>query len=350
MPPPSTQKRLLVLDACRGLAAILVVVYHYISIFKENFGYNLLGGFFLFGQWGVDFFFLLSAFILAYRYSQKKFTFLDALLFLKKRFVRIYPPYWFIALVVFVIYFFLYPNLVNPLFIFSSITLYPYWPRLITPAWTITYEVLFYILFATGLIIRKKWVVIFLSCTGIGALLYHNIFIHQILLVDLPLTNGLTDFLTNYIIIEFFMGLLIFHLYKKMHNMSINFIRILLYSTLCSLIVISIIYAHYFRELNDVRRLFFIAVPISGLILSFALLESKSRIQIPQPLMSLGKASYSIFITHGVILSVQARLMKLVRAWDNISLPILLIGGIFTSITFGIGYYYFVERRLTKTV
>jgi len=87
------------LTSLRGLAAILVVLYHasYNVDWPEG---HLLKLVFSQGFLAVDFFFVLSGFIIAYTYSDRfsEFTWSNYRVFLWKRFARIYPLHLFVML------------------------------------------------------------------------------------------------------------------------------------------------------------------------------------------------------------------------------------------------------------
>ena len=82
----TTVKRFEVLDSWRGICAIMVVLYH-------------VPGFFLFsdlavirsGWLFVDFFFVLSGFVITHAYGPKIANLDDAFHFISRRFFRIYP-------------------------------------------------------------------------------------------------------------------------------------------------------------------------------------------------------------------------------------------------------------------
>lgn len=74
----------------RGLAAVIVVCFHYRYYINDSFS-NINLGDFLFsnGAYGVDLFFIISGFIICY--STRRPEKLPALSFGLKRFFRIYP-------------------------------------------------------------------------------------------------------------------------------------------------------------------------------------------------------------------------------------------------------------------
>ena len=79
------RQRFLTLEAMRGLAAICVVIMHG----REAFGIAAPAG----GYLAVDFFFLLSGFIMAHAYEGKLDRGLPKLSFLRARMIRLYPLY-----------------------------------------------------------------------------------------------------------------------------------------------------------------------------------------------------------------------------------------------------------------
>src|SRR4028119_1297881 len=139
-------KTLNLLQVYRGIAAVLVVLFHlnYISVqtFNQVIFFNLFKG----GWIGVDYFFVLSGFIMVYVHRSvigKK----DQLKsFLVKRAVRIYPIYWIITLTLWCLF------LVIPAFannqdlslghVIVSLLLIPQKDQFILEVgWTLTYEI-----------------------------------------------------------------------------------------------------------------------------------------------------------------------------------------------------------------
>lgn len=82
-----TKEHYLLLDAMRGIAAILVVCYH---IFEAFGTYPVNYQAFNHGYLAVDFFFLLSGFVMSYAYDSRweKMSYLD---FAKRRLIRLHP-------------------------------------------------------------------------------------------------------------------------------------------------------------------------------------------------------------------------------------------------------------------
>lgn len=85
-------KRIKELDSLRGIAALMVVLYHYTFRFHEKYSYSFLYDVFNFeyGHLGVELFFMISGFVI-YMSIKNINSPLD---FLKKRFYRLYPLFW----------------------------------------------------------------------------------------------------------------------------------------------------------------------------------------------------------------------------------------------------------------
>ena len=72
------------LDALRGIAAMLVVLFHFtMNTEKQNLGFNL-------GVTGVDLFFMISGFVILLSLNHVKYSYQ----FVINRVSRLYPTYW----------------------------------------------------------------------------------------------------------------------------------------------------------------------------------------------------------------------------------------------------------------
>lgn len=81
---PSHNQRFLVLDGLRGIAAIAVIIYH-----RREWSPN--GHWFEHAHLAVDFFFLLSGFVIAHAYGQRLQGSMTVRAFFRARLVRLYP-------------------------------------------------------------------------------------------------------------------------------------------------------------------------------------------------------------------------------------------------------------------
>jgi peptidoglycan/LPS O-acetylase OafA/YrhL len=86
-----SQTRLLSLDALRGLAALAVVLFHYMGHFQEKYGHVSPPLFsFELGRYGVELFFMISGFVIFLTLDRVRST-AD---FAFARFSRLFPTYW----------------------------------------------------------------------------------------------------------------------------------------------------------------------------------------------------------------------------------------------------------------
>lgn len=92
--------RLKELDVLRGIAALNVVLFHYTTKFRLNFGHHYPSSYdWDYGQYGVELFFMISGFVIFM--SLQTGTTLESFAF--KRFSRLYPTYWICVLITFVV-------------------------------------------------------------------------------------------------------------------------------------------------------------------------------------------------------------------------------------------------------
>src|SRR6185437_12037336 len=156
-PAPSRGHRLERLNALRGPAALLVVFYHVRQIALRDLGSAGTFEFWRFGHAGVDLFFVVSGFViyLVHRHDIDRPP--ATRRFLTRRFIRIYPPLWMVTTGVLVgalvTAHAVHAEKMNSWFILRS---YLLWPingalPLVPPAWTLSHELKFYILFALAI-------------------------------------------------------------------------------------------------------------------------------------------------------------------------------------------------------
>lgn len=162
----TTATRLGGLDALRGIAAITVLGYHVNMVF---------GGFEIFSRsyLAVDFFFMLSGYVMARTYEPALATGLTAAQFVKKRYLRLWPPMIVGALLGFVMFLALSRPLGMSLAVLATTLLMvpsPFYRAFLTntPAWSIFFE-----LFANavhGLLLWKVRTRFLLSLSAVSLL------------------------------------------------------------------------------------------------------------------------------------------------------------------------------------
>ena len=179
------------------------------------FGTRLFDHWFAFGDAGVEFFFVLSGFIITWVHAQDIGERSRLRAYLLKRVVRIYPTYWIIYTVIFLAAL-ASPSLRNSVphdvpTIIKALALVPQDPAVvggtgapvIIAAWSMQYEVLFYALVA-----------IFILSRSLGMLVFCVLFINY-LRCQVDQCNFAQSFLSSNLLFLFLYGALIAYFCKS---------------------------------------------------------------------------------------------------------------------------------------
>jgi peptidoglycan/LPS O-acetylase OafA/YrhL len=145
------------LTTTRGIAALLVVVFHFGC---TVFPFNLAEHFFRSGNLAVGYFFVLSGFVMYYTYHNRPRHYN---LFLKKRLIRIVPAFY-VALALSATWLIAEGGLSGPLFLRQMIlnltftqAFFPGYALTInSPGWSLSIEMFFYLLFPALLAFANK--------------------------------------------------------------------------------------------------------------------------------------------------------------------------------------------------
>jgi peptidoglycan/LPS O-acetylase OafA/YrhL len=164
----SLQNYIPALTGVRALAAYLVFISHFAYVFDENFPHivqRFLGEFHI----GVTIFFVLSGFLITFRYYNSFHLTKDWFKqYLKNRVARIYPMYFLLTIAAFAYYFFTKDQSItkgsgNPIaLMFLNITFlrgffYQFWDTGIAQGWSLTVEECFYFSAPIIFFIAKKY-------------------------------------------------------------------------------------------------------------------------------------------------------------------------------------------------
>ncbi|WP_241165039.1 acyltransferase family protein [Citrobacter freundii] len=163
--PKKQENTLSSIQAFRGIAAILVMLFHYYHFLGpeiKDFGYSL----FFNGRIGVPVFFVISGFIMAYTTNSHGFG--KAYSFAMSRIIRIVPLYFFCTLIYLLILNISLSDLsqVNNIeLIKRSLLFYPltningptYGFSIMPVGWTLNYDMLFYAIFSLSLLFGRLY-------------------------------------------------------------------------------------------------------------------------------------------------------------------------------------------------
>ena len=300
-------RRFKALDGLRGLAAIMVVVYHFDSKYIPELLYH--NTIIRHSNSFVDLFFVLSGFVITYNY--KSLNFKTVIHFAKKRFWRLYPLMIFTS-TIFLIYrlYSFYPISFNDLNLLKckkllntimqyvdSIFLTNSFPVLgasmgsNTPSWSISAEFVAYFLFALISLFIRPRVIAYLTVSTLGVFLC---FLNQ-----KYFATGDAGFLRA--IICFNIGSISLMFYDKYKKLKIGF-----YHELLS-IALFLIYIYYILEGSYENKFLAesISTPLVYGVLIFIISLSNgfiSEILSSKLMCFLGKISYSIYLNHLIII------------------------------------------------
>lgn len=309
----------------RGLACLLVVLFHSSMQLEVYYHQSLLGGIFMDGYAGVDLFFVISGFVIAYtstaNWSQPT-TFGH---FWYKRVTRIYPIYWAILL----------PVAVGSTLVGSSAKLHAQsfaslvaewipililWPNhqaIIGVSWTLSYEMYFYVVFSLLILSSRLWVI---PC-GI-------IILSVLVFMDSHVVEGsslLTKFLLSPFNLEFAAGALACFLLKH--------VTLPTYALLCIILIafwLGITYLPTVTKDNNAQRVLVFGTSSFLIVWGLAGLELVQEMKIPKGLGYMGDASYMLYLIHFPVLVFANKLIPILTqdSFWIAGLNIALVGGL----------------------
>lgn len=312
------------LQAGRALAALAVVFHHanmsatQIAGGAPEFAQKLS-----YGTLGVDFFFVLSGFIIYYGTVDDEPDKLWVGRFLTRRAIRIFLPYWPIGIGLAILYTALpgFGGGEHQFAWLSTLTLLPadQLPALI-PAWTLQHEVFFYITFAALMWLRVLW---------IGLALW------AILLIVLWWPNGPEG---NVVLasmnVEFVAGIIAAHLVQRDRVRRNLFMG-------CGISLISL-YFYWGRSTNSL----IFGVGIAFLVAWIAHLEREGLLRMPAFAVILGNASYAIYLIHNPLLAITTRgALYVAHSWW-----LAMVVGVTISVAAGLAYHFLFEKPALRLV
>jgi exopolysaccharide production protein ExoZ len=321
------------LQIYRGLAA-LGVIFHHLSLSVNTFVDEIPGWLYLLfnrGFLGVDFFFVLSGFIIMSSHFDDEKSVVALKSYGFKRFVRIFPPYWPISIALLVAYAMLpgfSQGVRNELSLVSSILLLPdINPPALSVAWTLIHEMMFYIIFCLFFIKNRLFLILM-------TVWIFSIF--AMFLLKNKTHNPILMVLLNPINLDFVLGMLVAFLARKLSN---RFAIILIFFgiTIFSLLL--------FLSFSLEYRFLF-GIPFSLLVLGTVLLERQRKLKFPHWMVLIGDASYSIYLVHNPLVGLTSRLVGRFPSFGTWGVGMLI--GTVASILIGVLYHLTVEKPLIR--
>lgn len=324
----------------RGIAALLVLVHHFMQIVYNFAKTNPVGDFFSrYGAFGVDIFFTLSGFIMAYTLLSKNTT---GRKFAINRILRVVPNYWFYTLLMILAGVFI-TNLSSANASIASICQSLFFiphenpdPRFgifptLTVGWTLNMEMFFYAMLSVLLYVHIPMAKRLLMAS---AILIICPVIYRVLHIDFYQAVA-----GNIRLVEFSFGILlgvvfmckskVFHDYR----LQLSGLILLLFLSLASLnIILS-------------------KIILSSLIIYFAV--AYTRLFNPKNMAcrlfgTMGDLSYSIYLSHSIVILVVWSFIPQLNS--PIESMLLLSIMILITLTMSWISYYFIETKFVSYI
>ncbi len=317
--PAAAPAPLAVVQAVRALAALAVLVFHTAHAADKHAGPMPLVSWTELGLVGVDVFFVLSGFIIAYVTAGREIGWRD---FAWARLRRIFLPYWPLGLGMLALLGVRLQEIGIGTLI-ASVTLLPLGKPALNVAWTLQHEVVFYAAFALGL--ASGW-----WRTGLALWLGA---IAVLAAAGTPAPIGLQP-----IDAEFIMGLAAWATWRDGRRQVM-----LLASAGLALAGLLLLAGGDAAGIERGWPMGCAALFAAGLPWLLRA-EAAGVIRTPHGLRFLGDASYAIYLAHGVPLVLLAPL------WADLGWPVGFPLITLTCLAAGIGYHLLVERPLLARV
>jgi exopolysaccharide production protein ExoZ len=340
------------IQALRGIAVLLVIFCHMQAIEqKYGRGAHLLPDWFDYAKASVDLFFVISGFVIA-TVTRGQFQSLRAARhFFFQRITRIYPPYWLYSVIVLMIWLY-HPEMVNSaqdnqVNILASFLLLPQdLLPLLMVGWTLIHEMYFYIVIAMVMPVIPEhmfpfWLVLWALVVILGSAYF--------------MTNMDRDYnpairvALHPFTLEFIGGAacaLLLNYTLRSHARSIMVLG-----------VVAFFVATLWLDTNDPtlntegwRRVLFFGIPALLVIHGAASAEIGGTLYFPKMLRAVGDASYSLYLSHVLVLSAVGRI------WAQISNPgvvihiVILVTMLLATLIVGLMSYRWVEVPILNKI
>lgn len=321
----SPKSRFRELDALRGIAALMVVFFHYSMPYLDT----VTNAAFRYGTTGVDLFFIISGFVIFQSISQVK----TGTEFIINRFSRLYPTYWTAVTFTLLVYIFTEQVVTNSHrsvlweVYWYNMTMFQYYAGVADmdgPYWTMILEMLFYlvvfILFITRLL--QFIIPLFVILIGFTTLLteYYKGYGHEFY----------SDFLNNFPLSQFlplFLSGIVFYRMAVYKERRLHFFIILIGCYLAQILL----FRHGGRSIWYISHTEYKIVILVYFLLFFLFVYGKLKWIVNPITLFLGKISFPLYLIHQYV-SIQCIIPNMIKAGFNyyvaaflVALPICLI-------------------------
>lgn len=348
--PQDNRVHLKLLEMMRGLASIAVVLHHVGAISMNSHNTLFAGSFFNRCHLRLDFFFVLSGFFIAWIHERDLGHPERGKGFLVKRLIRIYPLL-FVLTTIKLAAILCSQSLgrwrMGALDLTVVVQSYLMLPQdhkhhpLILAAWTMPYEVMFYLVFATAIAFGTRWLALLATFWASAIVIMHT------------RTGGDMDFPLSFLLRPYHLQLLggaaLGILIRRWRGERW---ALPLMAAGLTLMVIGLYHWEFIEAASQLHRrswwLFVFALLIAGA----ALYERarKTPLQAPGVLLFLGRASYSTYLVHSPVLVIGLGWMAGHGLLNSSGHQYCLWGLAFIAISLGLLCHVVLEKPLNTWI
>lgn len=343
--PPARKARLEGVEAGRGVAALLVVLYHAaLHVEGDVPGSTVLWGLPHFGHAGVDFFFVLSGFIISFVHRTDLGRPDRLGHYLERRFTRVFPFYWlvlsFSLLDTWLLHRTQFPGVRE---ILSNLLLLPQAKdQIVGGAWTLVFEIMFYFVFAIAICNRR---------IGAAALCVWAALVAAGFFLNRSSATAVLAVATSPFCIEFFLGI---GAAAVLSRRTVPFSGLLLTIGLAGFGLAGV--CEVSGSLYGFGAAARLVYGTCSFVIILALVERErsNALKVPRFMAVLGRASYAIYLVHliaiGITFKFLSMAIRLTPSWSFLVWALLcamgLIAGITASILLEQPVIRFARKRL----
>ncbi|MDN0074567.1 acyltransferase [Crenobacter sp. SG2303] len=334
------------IQALRGLAAILVVLFHFRTI-PGSANQTVADYLFIYGSIGVTLFFTISGFIVVYITDDQAEGLTSGVEFIIKRVCRVIPLYYLVTLGAAgssldtlyetgrsMLFIPLDGSAVGPSYGYARIIV----------GWTLNYEIFFYLLTSLCIMLcgRWKWYVLLSSIAMLS--LAPSLFFGWNGLstaAGYPFGNVYLKMITNPILLQFATGVVIGLIHRAQPKLEAWFWG----AILCVLLPYFV--GNYFSGRHSGHDLTGWGLINAALVLTLVMFEQQVSIRWPKFLIYLGTISYSLYLMHEKVHNFISKIISRAGLESELSGWTLLIVAIAISVLVSMLTHKYVEQKLS---
>ncbi|MCL7999981.1 acyltransferase [Brucella sp. 21LCYQ03] len=337
----------LVIQALRGIAALAVVIFHASALLADLPEDSRRAIYVPMALAGVDLFFLISGYIIAASVSRVQSGWNASSEFMLKRIIRVWPPYA-IATAIFCLAYFMkngegatFAEIARSLaFIQFDNTPSQYGFAALVVGWTLNYEMFFYVVVAAGLLTRYRWAFI-LAAFAIALIaipLLQQPDLSFVQLINAERVDANAWVYTNPLCWLFVAGAAIHYLEQKQLQVKNMYV----FSALAT-VSLAFLMACYLSPSMTRHGLTGMGLAVLPMFMVCVLSRGLIERFVPRWLVYLGDTSFSLYLTHVILLSVvKAALAPFIGEGY-----VLMTAAVAVSIAVGALYFSIIERPIS---